>query len=76
MSDKTHLGDSVTQVHCILLAKHGKEAFICSGNEAMIKAVLSPTTTSKLIKELKETLNQMGLTNQITLVWVPRHTGV
>lgn len=54
----------------------GKKIYICSDSESMIKALASPVTTSKLVKECKDLLNRMGLRNQITLVWVPGHSGV
>ena len=53
-----------------------KKATICSDSEALIKSVISPITTSKLVKEFKATLNEMGLRNQITLAWAPGHSGV
>lgn len=55
---------------------HGKDVFICSDSEAAIKALISPVTTSKLVDECKDYLNQIGMRNQITLVWVPGHSGV
>lgn len=54
----------------------GRDVLICSDSEAAIKALLSPITTSKLVKECKECLNQVGLRNRITLVWVPGHSGI
>jgi len=56
--------------------EEGRKVFICSDSEAAIKALMSPITTSKLVKACKETLNQGGLRNQITLIWVPGHSGV
>lgn len=54
----------------------GKEAYICSDSEAVMKALMSPVTTSKLVRECKDCLNRMGRRNRITLVWVPGHSGV
>ena len=42
----------------------------------MIQALISPVTTSKLVKDCKDYLNKAALRNRITLVWVPRHFGV
>lgn len=56
--------------------EEGRTVTICSDSEAMIKALRSPVTTSKLVKEFKDTLNQLGLRNQIHLAWVPGHSGV
>jgi ribonuclease HI len=56
--------------------ENGKRIFICSDSEASIKALMSPTTTSKLVKECKEALNLRGLSNQIKLIWVPGHSNV
>ena len=39
----------------------GKKIYICSDSEASIKALSSPTVTSKMVKECKETLNRVGL---------------
>jgi ribonuclease HI len=54
----------------------GRDVFIFSDSEASIRAIESPVVTSKLVKECKETLNQMGLDNRITLVWAPGHSGI
>ena len=54
----------------------GKKIYICSDSEASIKALSSPTVTSKMVKECKETLNRVGLRNHITLIWVPGHSGI
>lgn len=53
-----------------------KNAIVCSDSEAIIKALMSPVTTSKLIEGFKETLNQTGLRNQVMLAWVPGKSGV
>lgn len=41
----------------------GEKAVICSDSESMIKALASPVTTSRLVKEMKGTLNQLELRN-------------
>ena len=47
----------------------GKKAY----SKDEMKALVSPVITSKFVNECKDYLNQMGLRNQITLVWVPGH---
>jgi len=54
----------------------GGRAVICSDSESVIEALASPVTTSKLVRELKGTLNRLGLRNQITIAWVPGQSGV
>jgi len=54
----------------------GKNVTVCSDSEALIRALVSPVVTSRLMKELRETLNRAGLKNQVRLVWVPGHSGV
>lgn len=54
----------------------GNRVTICSDSESTIKALTSPVTTSELMKECKETFNHSGLRNQITMIWVPEHSGV
>lgn len=54
----------------------GQDVCIFSDSESMIKALMSPVVTSKLVKECKEYLNEVGQTNKITIVWVPGHSGV
>lgn len=61
-----------------MLPKDAEEqkVYICSDSESMIKALLSPAVTSTLVKECKDYINELGLRNQIALVWVPGHSGV
>jgi len=54
----------------------GRKVIICSDSEAMIKAIASPVTTSRLVKEFKGALNQLGLRNQVWLAWAPGHSGL
>ena len=54
----------------------GGNITICSDNEALVRALRSPVTTSRLIKELKETLNREGMKSRITVTWVPGHSGI
>ena len=58
------------------IGTQGEEVLICLDNIGMIKALVSPVVTSKLVKECKEYLNLLGLSNRINLVWVPGHSGV
>lgn len=48
----------------------------CLDSEAIIKELMSPITTSRLIKRFKDILNQMGLRNQVKLAWVSGHSSV
>lgn len=51
----------------LLPERYGGEYVVCSYSEA----VMSPVTNSKMAKGLKRTRNQMGLKNQVLLVWMP-----
>lgn len=42
----------------------------------MIRTLASPIATSRLVRGCKEYLNEMGLNNQITLIWVPAHSNI
>ena len=47
---------------------YGEEILICLDNLGMIKALMSPITTSKLVRVCKEYLNSLGQNNRINLV--------
>ena len=72
------------EAFAVLMAAHnilppgttGVRVRIYSDSEALIKALDSPVTTSKIVGECKEYLNRMGPDNRITLVWVPGHAEV
>lgn len=38
--------------------------------------MFSPVATSRIVKELKVTLNQMGLNDWVLVVWVSGHEGI
>lgn len=54
--------DTITQEMCIF-----------SDSEFMIRPLVSPVVTYKLMKECKKHLNEVGQRNGITIVWVPGH---
>ena len=44
-------------------------------NQAVIKNLQKPMTSSKLIKEAKQALNKLSAFNDITINYIPAHTG-
>ena len=54
----------------------GTSIVICVDSQAAIKALAAFHTTSILVKECKELLNQVGGRIQITIMWVPGHSNV
>lgn len=57
------------QLHC-------KKVGIFSDSQAAIAALAKPEVTSKLVKECKNSLNKLSATNEVSLIWVPGHTGI
>ena len=51
----------------------GNSIVICVDSQAAIKALAAFHTTSTLVKECKELLDQVGGFFQITILWVPSH---
>lgn len=51
--------------------KIGREVVFCLDREKMIRATMSPITTSKMVRGLKGTLNQADKNNRVLLVRVP-----
>lgn len=49
---------------------------ICSDSQAALKALASPTTTSKLVAECKISYQTVSMFNSIQLRWVPGHSGI
>jgi ribonuclease HI len=47
-----------------------------SDSSACIKALVNPKVRSRLVEECLLSLNRLGRHNQVTLEWVPGHTGV
>ena len=82
---KGSLGESSTvfQAECIALTKgledcvtNNPEALlVLTDNQALVKALDNPYTTSKTVKHVKETLNNFGTTTKITVRWVRAHVG-
>ena len=58
------------------MACDGKTIFIFTDNQAAILPLESYHTTSKLVWECKQLLLRLGSTNNVTLAWVPGHSGV
>ena len=56
--------------------KYGKIIYIFTDNEAVILALEAYHTTSELVWECKQLLLRLGSTNNVTLAWVPGHSGV
>lgn len=54
----------------------GKSIYICSDSESAIKAVRFNVVTSGIVKDCKTRLNELGLLNNVTLLWVPSHAGI
>lgn len=66
---------SFRQRYSRLTRSYPRSMFAKEDSEEMIKAVLSPATTSSRVKGLKA-LNEIGSNNRILLAWMPRHKGV
>lgn len=49
---------------------------ILTDSQAAIKALYSTTTSSRLVGQCRDTLNHLGGTLKITLLWVPGHRNI
>ncbi|XP_076301829.1 uncharacterized protein LOC143219919 [Lasioglossum baleicum] len=56
--------------------EEGKAYLICTDSQAALKTLMRATFTSKQARNCHEVLNEIGTRNQITLTWVPGHTGI
>ena len=48
---------------------------ICTDSQASIKALENPSTTSALVREAKNTLNEMARTSKVIIAWIPGLSG-
>ena len=55
--------------------KTGKSIWICSDNQEALRAIEKTVTCSKLIMEMKASLNALGMVNLLNLTWIPGHSG-
>lgn len=53
-----------------------QEIAILSDSQAAIKALSSNVISSKLVRDCRHRLNELGTGNRVTLYWVPGHMGV
>ncbi|XP_025837592.1 uncharacterized protein LOC112906823 [Agrilus planipennis] len=53
----------------------GRDLQICTDSQASIMALEKPITTSKLVQRVKDTLNELGTRNRVTITWIPGHSG-
>jgi ribonuclease HI len=54
----------------------GRNVFILSDSQAAIQAIAKHTITSNTVKTCTEHLNILGNSNNITISWVPGHSGI
>jgi len=59
----------------VLRKVKGRCIRICTDSQASIMALENPCTTSKLVKEAKETLNELARNNKVFIIWIPGHSG-
>lgn len=49
---------------------------ICTDNQGVIKALSKEKINSKLVNECFDNLNSLAVNNDVTIIWVPGHTGI
>ncbi|XP_067209966.1 uncharacterized protein [Linepithema humile] len=49
---------------------------ICADSQAAIKALRAPTITSRLVQECRDVLNKLAREREVTVTWVPGHSGI
>lgn len=50
--------------------------YICTDSRSAIDAVSSPYVRSRTVRKCKIGLNELGISNKVTLIWVPGHKGI
>jgi ribonuclease HI len=54
----------------------GKSIYICSDSQEAIKALASPIVSSKLVRDCKVRLNDLGQLSDLKIVWVQSHSNI
>jgi ribonuclease HI len=57
-------------------AASGLQISICSDSQAAIQALTAYKCSSRLVQECIDSLNTLGLCNEVKLLWVPGHCGI
>ncbi|XP_067209964.1 uncharacterized protein [Linepithema humile] len=58
------------------MVEAGEHIRICTDSQAAIKALRAPTTTSRLVQECRGVLNDLARKREVTVTWVPGHSGI
>ncbi|XP_032668449.1 uncharacterized protein LOC116842825 [Odontomachus brunneus] len=53
-----------------------RSILICSDSRAALGALEGTTTESSVVWDCKQTLNKLGETNKVTIIWIPGHRGL
>lgn len=61
---------------CLQMGISNSRIFICIDSQAALRALGSRLLGSKLVLECFRKLNEVGGNNELTLVWVPGHSGI
>ncbi|XP_051172231.1 uncharacterized protein LOC127288668 [Leptopilina boulardi] len=61
---------------CLEKGKSSKRINICVDSQAALNALRNPTIESKLVLECRKVLDEIGLKNKLSLIWVPGHSGI
>ncbi|XP_067207666.1 uncharacterized protein [Linepithema humile] len=54
----------------------GEHIRICTDSQTAIKALGTPTITSRLVQECRGVLNELAREREVTVTWVPGHSGI
>jgi ribonuclease HI len=57
-------------------ANRNKRILIFSDSQAALKAINNPKVTSRLVVECMDALSELAERNEVTLMWVPGHSGI
>lgn len=67
---------SMCAAHLLDKEATGQNIRIYSDSQAGIKALANPRCSSQTVKDCKHNLNQLGLNNKITILWIPGHSNL
>ena len=53
-----------------------KKVYVCTDSQSSIQAIGAPCVRSRAVLDCKVSLNELGKSNSVTIIWVPSHCGI
>ncbi|XP_037047894.1 uncharacterized protein LOC119082482, partial [Bradysia coprophila] len=68
------ISEVCAEMQCINVSN--EDIYICTDSQSAIQAVSSPYVRSRTVLDCKVALNALGVSNSVTILWVPGHKGI